>query len=66
MRTQPSERKEKPKVNKHRHGSFDKRVEWDDNVDYTPPSEAYINSALGSTLGHQYSVSRFDRAGGAE
>lgn len=52
--------KEKKPVRKH-YGKFDKRMKFND--DNTPPAEAYINSALGSTLMHTYSISRYGRAG---
>ena len=48
--------KEKP-VNRKHYGKFGKRVKFND--DNTPTAEAYINSALGSTLMHSYSISRF-------
>ena len=46
--------KGKKPVRKH-YGEFDKRMEFPD----VSPAEAYINSALGCTLGHTYSIARF-------
>lgn len=46
------------------YGKFGKRMEWDDKPDNVKPTEAYINSALGSSLGHKYTVSSHYRLGG--
>lgn len=51
------------KPTRKHHGKFGKRMKFNDKPDDVPPSEAYINSVLGSTLGHQYSVSSAYRLG---
>lgn len=54
--------KEKKPVRKH-YGKFDKRIRFDDKPDDTPSAEVYINSALGCTLMHTYSISRYGFTG---
>ena len=51
--------KEKKPANRKHYGNFKKRMKFNDKLDDTSPAEAYINSALGSTLTHSYSISRF-------
>ena len=64
MQIQPASDLLKPN-RKHR-GKFNKRMKFDDKPDKikTSPSDAYINSALGSTLGHSYGISSSYRLGG--
>lgn len=54
--------KEKKPVRKH-YGKFDKRMKFNDKPDDIAPADAYINSALGSTLMHTYSISRYGFTG---
>jgi len=60
--TPAGEQREKP--DRQRRGRFNKRMKFDDKPDKMSPSDVYINSALGSTLGHTYSFSGSYRAGG--
>jgi len=59
--TSAGEQREKP----DRQRRFNKpwRMKFDDKPDKTSPSDVYINSALGSTLGHTYSFSGSYRVG---